>query len=395
MSSNTEGEVNFGIIAQDAEKDNTEAADVKTGTATLGAETVTLGYYTGKPELGTVVSKQVSVKNVKDLAATVTATAGPLTLANVAVDNAGELNFTATNGNVDVQRASIVNADKLTFNADAGNVTIGKDVAFQNTGVVAVTTGNGQDQTVTFAADYDGATGVLNIAGTKVAVTGNVKADNIVIGKLVDVTKDSTDKNTVGLSGAVTIGNVQTVNGKDVFTGSLTAGKTLTLEKGFTNATSVVAAETVVTGADVEVINDTKATMDLGNLSIAAHKKLALTNHNSGSAVTASKLTLDGELTVAGNEFELTGEGSANKGKITIDGRGVSLLAVRLPTAGLLPSVLQDPRSLLTVLWKTRVPMPRLVMVRPLMANSKLQVRSPIRIRFLLMVSRSPASFRT
>lgn len=68
------------------------------------------------------------------------------------------------------------------------------------------------------------------------------------------MTKDSTDKNTVGLSGAVTIGNVQTVNGKDVFTGSLTAGKTLTLEKGFTNATSVVAAETVVTGADVEVI---------------------------------------------------------------------------------------------------------------------------------------------
>lgn len=87
------------------------------------------------------------------------------------------------------------------------------------------------------------------------------------------------------------------------------------MKKAFTNATSVVAAETVVTGADVEVINDTKATMDLGNLSIAAHKKLALTNHNSGSAVTASKLTLDGELTVAGNEFELTGEGSANKGK--------------------------------------------------------------------------------
>lgn len=95
----SEGAISFDILPQVSD-DKTDADKVKTGAATLSAGTVTLGSYSGKPELGTVVSKQVSVKNVKDLTATVNASTGNLTLANVAVDNAGALNFTATAGNV-------------------------------------------------------------------------------------------------------------------------------------------------------------------------------------------------------------------------------------------------------------------------------------------------------
>ena len=68
----SEGEINFGIVAKDAD-DETAADAVKTGTSTLSAGTVTLGFYSGKPENGNVVSKQVSVKNVEDLTASVTA----------------------------------------------------------------------------------------------------------------------------------------------------------------------------------------------------------------------------------------------------------------------------------------------------------------------------------
>ena len=269
---------------------------------------MTLGFYSGKPENGNVVSKQVSVKNVEDLTASVTASTGALTLTNVAVDNAGDLTFSATKG----------------------KVSVGKHVTFQNTGVVTVEAKEA-GQNIDFAADYDGKTGYLNVSGAgAVNVTGNITGDYVKVGDVVKL-KDGkpateTEKNTIGIKGdTIAIG---TATNETDGVGSLVVGNTLEIAGNFANNTKVEAPATVVTAdesANATVTNGTFATMSLGDLTIADAKGLTLANKNGKQAIQVGKLTLDGALTVSEGKTVIAGAGSKiDKGTLTIGAASTS-----------------------------------------------------------------------
>ncbi|MEI3354314.1 MAG: autotransporter domain-containing protein [Duodenibacillus massiliensis] len=308
------GTIDFGIVAQDATNDKTAAANVTTGTATLSAGTVTLG--ATSDNVGNVGS-QVVVKTVAGTDATITATgagtsaAPSMNLVNVAVENAGKLTVSATNG----------------------DVVVGKDSTFVNTGVLTVNSTASSNGKVDFAADYDGKTGILNIGANTVNITGNITGDYVKIGKLIEVGADgkvtpTTDKNTIGISGAnITIGKATSANSSVTKTGSLIVGNTLEIAGGFTNKTTVEAPATEVTAATVVTVNnDQYGTMALGDLTIKEAKGLTLTNSNTSGAVTVGKLLLDGTLMVSSGALEINGTGSKiGKGLLTIADAGVTL----------------------------------------------------------------------
>ena len=308
------GTIDFGIVAQDATNDKTAAADVTTGTATLSAGTVTLG--ATSDNVGNVGS-QVVVKTVAGTDATIKATeagtsaAPSMNLVNVAVENAG----------------------KLTVSAEKGNVVVGKDSTFVNTGVLTVTSAASSGK-VDFAADYDGKTGILNIGANTVNITGNITGDYVKVGGSIQVGTDgkvtpTTDKNTIGISGAnITIGDATAAaNGSVTKTGSLIVGNTLEIAGDFTNKTTVEAPATEVTAANGTVTNGNHGTMALGDLTIKADKGLTLANSNTSGAVTVGKLLLDGTLTVSSGDLEINGTGSKiGKGQLTIADDGVVTL---------------------------------------------------------------------
>ena len=308
------GTIDFGIVAQDATNDKTVAANVTTGTATLSAGTVTLG--ATSDNVGNVGS-QVVVKTVAGTDATIKATeagtsaAPSMNLVNVAVENAG----------------------KLTVSAEKGNVVVGKDSTFVNTGVLTVTSAASSGK-VDFAADYDGKTGILNIGANTVNITGNITGDYVKVGGSIQVGTDgkvtpTTDKNTIGISGAnITIGDATAAaNGSVTKTGSLIVGNTLEIAGDFTNKTTVEAPATEVTAANGTVTNGNHGTMALGDLTIKADKGLTLANSNTSGAVTVGKLLLDGTLTVSSGDLEINGTGSKiGKGQLTIADAGVVTL---------------------------------------------------------------------
>ena len=309
------GTIDFGIVAQDATNDKTAAANVTTGTATLSAGTVTLG--ATSDNVGNVGS-QVVVKTVAGTDATIKATeagtsaAPSMNLVNVAVENAG----------------------KLTVSAEKGNVVVGKDSTFVNTGVLTVTSAASPNGEVDFAADYDGKTGILNIDANTVNITGNITGDYVKIGDSIKLGADgkvtpTTDKNTIGISGAnITIGDATAVaNGSVTKTGSLIVGNTLEIAGNFTNKTTVEAPATEVTATDVTVHNGQYGTMALGDLTIKEAKGLTLENSNTSGAVTVGKLLLDGTLTVSSGDLEINGTGSKiGKGLLNIANTGVVTL---------------------------------------------------------------------
>ena len=311
------GTIDFGIVAQDATNDKTAAAKVMTGTATLSADTVTLG--ATSDNVGNVGS-QVVVKTVAGTDATITATgtgtgtsaAPSMNLVNVAVENAG----------------------KLTVSAEKGNVVVGKDSTFVNTGVLTVTSAATGGK-VDFAADYDGKTGILNISGANaVNITGNITGDYVKVGDSIKFGADgkvtpTTDKNTIGISGTtITIGDATAAaNGSVTKTGSLIVGNTLEIAGEFTNNTTVEAPATEVTAANGAVTNGQYGTMALGDLTIKETKGLTLTNSNTSGAVTVGKLLLDGTLMVSSGDLEINGTGSKiGKGQLTIADAGVVTL---------------------------------------------------------------------
>ena len=285
-----------------------------TGTATLSAGTVTLG--ATSDNVGNVGS-QVVVKTVAGTDATIKATeagtsaAPSMNLVNVAVENAG----------------------KLTVSAEKGNVVVGKDSTFVNTGVLTVTSAASSGK-VDFAADYEGKTGILNIGANTVNITGNITGDYVKVGGSIQVGTDgkvtlTTDKNTIGISGAnITIGDATAAaNGSVTKTGSLIVGNTLEIAGDFTNKTTVEAPATEVTAANGTVTNGDHGTMALGDLTIKADKGLTLANSNTSGAVTVGKLLLDGTLTVSSGDLEINGTGSKiGKGQLTIADAGVVTL---------------------------------------------------------------------
>ena len=308
------GTIDFGIVAQDATNDKTAAANVTTGTATLSAGTVTLG--ATSDNVGNVGS-QVVVKTVAGTDATITATgagtsaAPSMNLVNVAVENAG----------------------KLTVSATTGDVVVGKDSTFVNTGVLTVTSTASSNGKVDFAADYDGKTGILNIAANTVNITGNITGDYVKMGGSIQVGADgkvtpTTDKNTIGISGTtITIGEATVANGSVTKTGSLIVGNTLEIASDFTNKTTVEAPATEVTADSVTVTNRQYGTMALGDLTIKETKGLTLANSNTSGAVTVGKLLLDGTLTVSSGALEINGTGSKiGKGQLNIAENGVVTL---------------------------------------------------------------------
>ena len=309
------GTIDFGIVAQDATNDKTAAAKVTTGTATLSAGTVTLG--ATSDNVGNVGS-QVVVKTVAGTDATIMATgagtsaAPSMNLVNVAVENAG----------------------KLTVSATTGDVVVGKDSTFVNTGVLTVASAAASGK-VDFAADYDGKTGILNIAANTVNITGNITGDYVKVGDSITIkfgtdgkVTPTTDKNTIGISGTtITIGDAADANGSVTKTGSLIVGNTLEIAGGFTNTTTVEAPATEVTADSVTVTNGQYGTMALGDLTIKETKGLTLANSNTSGAVTVGKLLLDGTLTVSSGALEINGTGSKiGKGQLNIAETGVVTL---------------------------------------------------------------------
>ena len=273
-------------------------------------------------------------------AATLSAT-GNITLGTVSVPHASagiQAKLTAdANSNavvsgtfaVTLANVAIENAGKLAI--QGATVSVGEESAIANSKELSFTATND----LTFDADYSDA-GKLTLTGNKVTLGGHIKAaeakfgvDPAATNETATVFVKATDT-TTGIM--VDAGSVQeydklTVGGKVTVSGDNTDGYI----PGSLKVTDLVAGS-----ADAS-INNTLGSVELGTVTVGAGKSLTVTNgtHNelaqtgvdnifeastlvvSPAATTPSAVS--GKFAIASGTFTLTGTGSKNEGSITLD----------------------------------------------------------------------------
>ena len=259
-------------------------------------------------------------------------------------DNAADVTLNVTGaGTVAFNKGTITNAGKMTVTGKTG-VTVGKEVSIANTGDLTFK----DDAKVDFKADYTATAGRLFIESVDNTISGNITADSLKFGDAnTDLTKET---NQVVITGSTS---------NTIAYGSTVDVKALTVEDAATTINGTLkAATTAVTDATPAglTVADTAKTVDqntitqyaavsLGDITVGSDKSGAtggitftLTN-NAENAVEASsltvvknstvntftlangdfsvgKLTNQGNVTLTGGEFSLTGEGSNASGAV-------------------------------------------------------------------------------
>ena len=315
------GTLTTGTIASSVSGSTNKAAAEITGKAlTFGVGTALIGT-TQEPDINNPGSSYI-VNNAADVTLKITGT-GLTRFMKGEINNAGTMEVTSTSSNVRVtDQVAVNNTGDLTLTATAGNVN--------------------------FESDYTaGATGHLVLKGNNVLFAGDLTADSLKFGSAnSDLTKET---NQVVIDGT-TSNKLNYESNVDV--------KTLTIEDNKTTVNGVLkAAATAITDgkqqAGLTVADDyasdnkfvRAAAVSLGDITVGSAASGAtggtvftLTN-NAENAVEASsltvvknanantfalangdfsvgKLTNQGNVTLTGGEFTLTGEGSNASGAV-------------------------------------------------------------------------------
>ena len=263
-------------------------------------------------------------------------------------DNAADVRLDVTAAEtVKFNKGTITNAGTMKVTGAKG-VTVGKAVSIANTGDLTFT----DTEAVNFNADYTATAGRLFIESKANTISGNITADSLKFGTRI------TDSDTAKETNQVVI--TATASGTNTIAyGSTVDVKALTVEDAATTVNGTLKAATTAvtdaTTAGLTVADTTKtvgqntitqyAAVSLGDITVGSDKSGAtggitftLTN-NAENAVEASsltvvknstvntftlangdfsvgKLTNQGNVTLTGGEFSLTGEGSNASGAV-------------------------------------------------------------------------------
>ena len=322
-----EGTLKTGTI-----EGSSTAANKVAGTATITGKNLEFGVPTGtvgdnKEPSATNPGSAYDFDNAADVQLKVTA-ADTVTFNKGTITNAGTMTVSGTNGVTVEKEVSIANTGDLTFTATAST------------------------KNVDFNADYIATAGRLFIKSDANTISGNITADSLKFGTAINDTTTTKETNQVVITA--------TNSGKNTIAyGSTVDVKALTVEDAATTVNGTLKAATTAvtdaTTAGLTVADTTKtvgqntitqyAAVSLGDITVGSAASGATTGasftltNNAENAVEASsltvvkntnastfslangdfsvgKLTNQGNVTLTGGEFSLTGEGSNASGAV-------------------------------------------------------------------------------
>ena len=312
-----EGTLKTGTI-----EGSSTAADKKAGTATITGKNLEFGVATG------------TVGGNKEPSATNPGSAYDF-------DNAADVQLAVTaDETVKFNKGTITNAGTMTVTGKTG-VTVEKEVSIANTGDLTFK----DDAKVEFNADYTATAGRLFIESAENTINGNITADSLKFGKAnTDLTKETnqvvitgTTSNTIAYGSTVDVKALTvedaatTINGTlkaattavtDATTAGLTVqdttgtdGKKLYAAVSLGDITVGSAASGATTGATFTLTNNAENAVEASSLTVVKNTGASTFTLGAGK-FSVGKLTNQGNVTLTGGEFSLTGEGSNASGAV-------------------------------------------------------------------------------
>ncbi len=337
-SNGTAGNVSIGNVANDLKiKEGTLKTGTIEGSSTAANKVAGTATITGKNLVFGVAPDPVGDKGE-------TSVTNPGSAYDF--DNAADVKLDVTAAEtVKFNKGTITNAGKMTVTGKTG-VTVGKEVSIANTGDLTFK----DDAQVDFKADYTASAGRLFIESKANTISGNITADSLKFGAVnsdltketnqVVITATASGKNTIKYGSTVDVKALTVEDAATTINGTLKAATTavtdattagLTVEDttktvGVKNITQYAAvslgditvgsaASGATTGASFTLTNNAENAVEASSLTVVKNTKESTFTLANGD-FSVGKLTNQGNVTLTGGEFSLTGEGSNASGAV-------------------------------------------------------------------------------